>query len=103
MAALQFIATNGKLLFTFDWTLEIPSTSPETTISSVEYVLPSNTSPPELVTFTTSEDFANYLSTVGLEGAVHGKTYYVAALATLSNGEVVAQGVTLKCLNVGAD
>jgi hypothetical protein len=27
----------------------------------------------------------------------------VAALATLSNGEVVAQGVTLKCLNVGAD
>lgn len=98
-ADYQVLTVGAELLFTFDWTLEVPSTSPLTTISSVSYLLPSNTSPQELVELSTSEDFANYMSSIELGGAVHGKTYQVRATCTLSNGEVIVKNLTIKGLN----
>lgn len=99
MSGLQVLAVEGKLFYTFDWSDVVPAMSPLVTISSVAYTLPSNTSPQELTTFDTSEDFGNYLSSVGLQGAVHGKTYQVQAAATLSNGEVVVKDITVRGFN----
>ena len=95
-ADYQVLAVSGELLYTFDWTAQIPSTSPLTTISSVDYTLPSNVSPQELTELSTSENFTSYLSSIELGGAVHGKTYQVQAICTLSNGEKVVKGLTIK-------
>jgi hypothetical protein len=87
---------SGKLFYTFEFDAEIPSSSPMPTISSVSYVIVPSYSPRTLYAFDTSEDFDNYACSINLAGAVHGETYQVTALATLSNGEVVPKGITIR-------
>ena len=101
---LQVLAVDGKLLYTFDWTAEIPASSPLTTISSVAYSVPSAAASPApasdvLTFFTTSNAFSSYQATIGIQNAIHGKTYQVQAAATLSNGEVVVKDITIKGFN----
>jgi hypothetical protein len=99
MSNVFVLLPGQKALFTFDWTEEIPSTSPLTTISSVAYAITPTYSPQTLNAYETTEDFDNYLSSVGLTGAVTGETYQVKASATLSNGEVVSKNITIRGFN----
>jgi hypothetical protein len=86
----------GQLFYTFDFSGEIPSSSPIPTISSVTYIIVPSYSPQRLYAFDTSEDLDNYTASINLAGAVHGETYQVTALATLTNGEIVPKGITVR-------
>jgi hypothetical protein len=83
--------TDGKLDYTFDWSDDIEA---PITLVTVSHVVPEDLSiDSELV----DEDAAT--STVILTGGVHGGTYLVKALATLSNGILVPGEVTIRILD----
>jgi hypothetical protein len=92
------LKSGERNLYTFDWTSDLPSASPLPTISSVSYSIVPSYSPQRLYAVSTSEDFSNYRSSVLLAGAVHGETYQVTAACTLSNGEVLKEGITIRGL-----
>lgn len=81
MSDLLLLPCDGELAFQFDFTDMVVA---PTTLVSVTYTVPS-----PLTAFGQTDDLANFKSTIGLKGAVHGQTYVVQALGTLSNGEKV--------------
>jgi hypothetical protein len=99
MSETFVLLPGAKQLYTFDWSAEIPSASPTPTISSVSYVITPSYSPQVLNAYTTTEDFDNHLSSVGLTGSVSGETYQVTAACTLSNGEVIKKNITVRGYN----
>lgn len=98
MADLYAQAVGSELFHTFDWSDQIPATSPLTTISSVDYTFPS-LSPTEIAEGVSSDNFPSYLSTVEVTGILHGRTYMIRALATLSNGEVIVKNLIIRGFN----
>jgi hypothetical protein len=99
MSTVYALLPGEKQLYTFDWTPQMPSTSPLTTISSVAYTITPTYSPQTLNVYSTSIDTTNNKSTVGLQGAVSGETYQLTAEATLSNGEIVGENITFRGFN----
>jgi hypothetical protein len=90
------LKSGERNLYTFDWEDDMPNMSPFPSISSVTYTITPSYSPQRLYAVQTSEDFTNYKSSVLLAGAVHGETYQVTAACTLSNGEVLKEGITIR-------
>ena len=92
MSDLQAFHVGGKLLYTFDWTLEMPAGG--VTISSIDYVLPTG-----ITQFADSDDLVNFKGTGGFQGFAHGGTYQVVAKATLSNQESIPKTLTVRGFN----
>lgn len=91
MNDLQCLTLGGELHYTFDFTLEVPN---GVTITGISYVVPSG-----LTQFADDPDLNAYQGTIGLRAGQHGGTYQVLAKATLSNGEVVPQYLTVRVFN----
>lgn len=90
MSDLQAIAVGGKLNYQFDWSSEV---SGAVTLDSVTASVPSP------LTVTKTDDLGNKKSTLQIAGALHGVTYQVRALGTLSTGEIVPKTLTLRGFN----
>jgi hypothetical protein len=88
MSDLFAHAPAGELLYTFDWSADVPS---GVSITQVDYTLPS-----PLQSFADADDFPNKRSTIGIRGVLHGATYQVHALATLSSGEKVPKTLVIR-------
>lgn len=97
MSEVQVYAVGSKEPITLQWEADIPSTSPVTTISTVEYSFAHNTSPQELRVY--DSNISGTDSIVGLEGARHGHTYQVRALATLSSGAILVKNFVVRGFN----
>ncbi len=86
-ADLQLLVIGSKLLYTFDFSAEVPSPA---TVTGIDYTLPS-----QLSSFVDQDDLANSKGTLGLEAHTtngkHGQTVQVKAVATLTNNEKVTQ------------
>lgn len=95
MSEFFHLHPDAKEFFTFDWSEEIPAGSPAITISSVSYSISPNSSPQQLRSFDTAEQFSVFKTSIGLQGALHGRTYQVTAKCTLSNGEVIHKGIAV--------
>lgn len=87
---------DGELYYTFNFTDQIPSTSPLTTIASMSYVITPTYSPQTLRVDEQTDNLASFLSSVRLVGAVLGETYQVTAYALLTNGESVPQNIVVR-------
>jgi len=79
------------LIYTFDFSAEVPSGASVTGITV--------TAPSPLVASGKSDDLPNKLTRVLISGAAHGGIYQVEATATLSNGETLNQAATLRGWN----
>lgn len=88
MAAVFVTDPAGELLYTFDWSADIPV---GVALSSVAYTVPI-----PLDKYIDTPDIANKKSTIGLRGAVHAGLYEVLALATLNSGEKVPKAITIR-------
>lgn len=91
MSDLQAFHVGGKLLYTFDWSAEIPGAA---TMSAIDYVLPTG-----VTQFADADDLVNFRGTGGFEGFAHGQTYQIVAKATLSNSEVIPKTLTVRGFN----
>ena len=94
MSALQLLALSGELIYTFDFSAEIPATSPATSVSSVTVTVPA-----ELTKVGQTDDLANKRTNVLLKAAAggkHGMSLQVEAKATLSNTEKIVQYMTVR-------
>lgn len=91
MNDFQVIPVEAGLLYTFDWTTEVPVAG---SISSVAWSIS-----PSITLGTQVDDFANKRSTIKVSGAAHGVVYNLQAKATLSNGEIVPKDVALLGFN----
>jgi hypothetical protein len=85
----------GELLYTFDFSEQIPASSPQVSISAIDYTIPS-----ELTSIADTDDLANYKGTLGLKphatNGKHGQTLLVKAVASLSNSEKVPLYLTIR-------
>jgi len=91
MSDLQLLPINGELLYTFDFTNEVPAA---VTVTAIDYVVPV-----QLAQFADSDDLANKKGTIGLRkgtSGAHGQTLQVEAKATLSNNEKVPKYLTVR-------
>lgn len=91
MSDLQLLPLNGELLYTFDFSAEVPS---GTTVTQIDYVVPA-----QLTQFADSDDLANKKGTAGFRvgaSGKHGMTLQVEAKATLSNSEKVPKYLTIR-------
>jgi hypothetical protein len=92
MSDLQLLPLGGELLYTFDFTLEVPSL---VTVTGIDYTVPS-----ELTQFADNDDLANKKGTIGLRAHAtngkHGQTAQVKAVATLSNTEKVPKYLAIR-------
>lgn len=91
MNDLQAVAIGGKLRFTFGWSGELPEGH---SLTAIDYLLPA-----PLASFADVDDLPNKQGTIGIEGALHGATYLVRAVATLSNQEQIAKNLTVRGFN----
>lgn len=81
MNDFQVIPVTGKLLFTVDFTDQVPT---GVTVTQVIW-----SAVPALTLNGQSNDLANKKSSIRAELPSHGVTYQVKAVATLENGEEV--------------
>lgn len=91
MSALQLLPINGELLYTFDFSAEVPDA---VTVDSIDYTLPS-----QLESFADVDALASKKGTIGLRATAtgtHGMTLQVEATANLSNSEKVVQYLTVR-------
>lgn len=91
MNDLQHLTVGGQLHYTFDFSLEVPE---GVLMTDVSYEVQTG-----LTQFAEDNDLVALQGTIGLSGGVHGATYQVIARATLSNGEVVPKGLTVRVFN----
>lgn len=91
MNSIQLKTPDADLVFTYNWSDDIPAGA---ALQSVQ-----NTLPADLSLISAQIDTANKLSTVQIAGGVHGKTYLVKALATLDEGEDIPGMFTLRVSN----
>lgn len=73
--------TDGVLDYTFDWSDDVIA---PLTLSSVAHTVPDG-----LTLSSETTNSVGLTSTVFITGGVHGSTYLIKALATLSNGVAV--------------
>lgn len=90
-AQIQLKTPDADLVYTFDWSDDIPD---GVQLDSVVHLVPA---PLEIELEQT--DPATNRSTVQISGGVHGKTYLVKALATLTEGEDIPGMFTLRVSN----
>lgn len=82
---------DAHLKYTFDWSADIPE--------GISLVSVAHTVPSPLVIESEVTDVDALQSTVAIAGSMHGQTYLVTALATLSNGEQIPGEATLRGFN----
>lgn len=87
----QLLPVGGTLAYTWDFSEEIPDTSPLTTITGI--VVSADTG---ISVGSQTDDLPNGRTTVLLSGAAHARVYVAQALATLSNGEVIPKDATFQ-------
>ena len=86
----------GSLRFTADFTDAIPSTSPETTLSSVAWSITPQSGSPLIPSLSDQSDALSlYQSTIQVSGCVHGGYYVLQAVGTTSAGELIPKDVRL--------
>lgn len=78
----------GELLYTFDFSADVPL---GVTVTSIDV-----TAPAPLALFASSNDYANKRKTVGLRGFLHGAIYQVLAVATLDSSEKQPKTITVR-------
>lgn len=91
MAEIQLKTPDADLVYTFDWSDDIPD---GVLLQGVVHMVPA-----PLAIVLEQTDPVSKLSTVQISGGVHGKTYLVKALATLDEGEDVPGMFTLRVSN----
>ncbi len=92
---VQLLPRGGELLYTFDFSADIPASSPAVSISSIDYTVPA-----ELTQFADSDSLSAYKGTAGFRwhatDGKHGMTLLVKCVATLSNTEKVPKYLTIR-------
>lgn len=91
MADPELKTPNASLIYTFDWSLNIPEGE---TLVEVTHTLPAPLSKDLEQT-----DTEGLRSTVQISGGVHGGRYWIEAEATLSDGETVPGGFLLRVMD----
>lgn len=79
MADLFTHAPGGELLYTFDFTNEVPDGA---AITGIDYEVPA-----PVEKYVDSDDLANKRGVIGLRGVPNGGPYLITAIATINNGE----------------
>ena len=95
----HLLPVSGTLAYTWDFSDEVPSTSPLTTVTAIDITTDTGTSPSAITIGTQTDDLGNARTTVLLSGTPHGGVYVVQAIATLSNGEEIPKDITLQVFN----
>jgi len=85
---IQLKSPSAKLIYTFDWANAIADTA---TLHSVAHSVPE-----PVVLISEAYDVGQQLSNVEIGGGAHGGLYVIQARATLSTGETVTDGFTLR-------
>jgi len=88
---LQLLPINGELLYTFDFTADVPE---DVTVDAIDYVVPA-----QLTQYVDVDDLANFKGTAGFKCSVsgkHGMIVQVECKATLSNSEKVPKYLTIR-------
>lgn len=91
MSDFQLLPLTGELLYTFDFSAEVPES---VDVESVAYTVPA-----QLTQMDTSDDLDNARSTILLKASASGKhamTLQVQAQATLSNSEKLDKYMTVR-------
>lgn len=91
MSDVQLLPLNGELLYTFDFSADVPD---QATVSQIDYVVPS-----QLTQFVDSDNLGAAKGTAGLKvhsSGKHGMTLQVECKATLSNQEKVVKYLTIR-------
>jgi hypothetical protein len=84
----QMLNVDSALLYTFDFSDEI---IPPATLTSVTFSQEGT----GLTLGGQLDDLNNYLSSIRLSGAVHGRTYCIQALGVTSTGESIVKDLKL--------
>ena len=91
---LQAFAVGGSLRYTADFSDVLPSTSPQTVVSSVAWTITPQTGSPLNPRLSDQTDaLASAESTIQVTGCEHGKYYTLQAVATTSGGEEIPKDV----------
>jgi hypothetical protein len=91
--AVQLKSSDSDLIFTYDWSNDIPD--------GVSLVSVVNSLPDGLAITTEQTDSTGKQSTVQINGGAHGQRYLVRALATLSEGEDVPASFIIRVWDGG--
>lgn len=97
MNDLQMFPVGSTLAYTADFSAELPNSG--VTVSSVAWSVEPAESPEVVTIADQADDLENARSTIYVSGVPHAATYILQAVATLSNGEVVAKDITLRGFN----
>lgn len=100
MRDVQVFAVGGSLRYTVDFTDAMPSTSPETTLSSVAWTItPQAGSPLAPVVSDQADSLTINQSTIQVTGCLHGEHYVLQAIGTTSGGELLPKDIRIVGLN----
>ena len=100
MNDVLILQVGGSLRYTVDFTNELPSTSPETTVSAVAWsISPDEGSPTTVALSAQTDDLSNGKSTIQVSGGVHDHHYVLQAIATTSGGETIPKDVKLVAID----
>ena len=91
MNDFQMIPVGGALSYTADFTDALPAS---VTLSACTWSIS-----PSINLSNQVDSLGSALSTIRVSGALHGITYTLQAIGTLSNGETVPKDVTLLGFN----
>lgn len=97
MSAFKLLKVGGQMAYTWDFSDDMPESSPATSLTGVTFSVEG--SPEPLTVSGQVDNLSAYSSTVVISGATHAGIYVVQALGTLSNGEVIPKDATFVCFN----
>lgn len=93
----QMIPVEGEMLYTVDYTAELPT---GVTLTAVAWTISPQTGSPLAPTLgSQSNDYANAKSSIKVSSLTHAQTYVLQSKGTLSNGEVIPKDISLVALN----
>ena len=97
MNDFQFFPQGGTLIYTVDYTDEMPVGA---TISSVAWTItPQSGSPLTPSLSGQSDSLGTYQSSIKVAGLTHANHYVLQSVAVLSNGESIPKDISLLCVN----
>ena len=96
MNDVLILPVEGSLRYTFDFTDELPSTSPATILTAVAFSINQSGSPLAPVLSNKTDEFSLNRSTIQVTGGVHGHKYVLQAIATTSGGEELVKDAVLQ-------
>lgn len=99
MNDVLILPVEGSLRYTFDFTDEMPSTSPATFLTGVTFSINQSGSPLTPVLSLQTNEYSINRSTIQVTGGVHGEKYILQARATTSGNEILVKDAVLMGLD----